>query len=118
MNDTGRDLEALLTKAGILMFEYDVDGFLLTASGSCLGGSDPAMEVHAGLVTPSVVRRAAGGEIVIDQVRVADRTISVRHEPVRGDDGRTVKVLATACDVTALVAGAPLSLAAGFPAAS
>lgn len=110
VNDTERALEPLLAKAGILMFEYDVDGFLLNASGSCLGGSDPAMEVHAGLVTPSVVRRAAHGELVIDHVRVAEHTISVRHEPVRGEDGRTVKILATACDVTERVSGSAVSL--------
>ncbi len=117
MNDTERDLEPLLAKAGILMFEYDMDGFLLNATGSCLGGSDPAMEVHAGLVTPAIVRQAVGGEVVLDQVRVADRTISVRHEPVRGEDGRTVRVLATACDVTTLLAGLR-SFTAGLPAAS
>lgn len=101
MNDNDeRDLAPHLARAGILMFEYDPDGLLIRASGSCLGGSDPAMEVRAGLVTPSVVRRAAAGEIVIDEVRVADRTIAVRHEPVRGDRGRILKVVATACDVT------------------
>ena len=118
MNGNGNDLEPLLSKARILMFEYDVDGFLLSASGSCLGGSDPTMEVRAGLVTPSVVKRASSGEIVLDRVQLGGRTISVRHEPVRGDDGRTLKVLATACDVTALTTELRLSLLGGLSAAS
>ncbi len=117
MNDDERDLAPLLAQAGILMFEYDVDGFLIRASGSCLGGSDPTIEVRAGLVTPSVVRRAAAGETVIDEVQVADRTIAVRHEPVRGDGGQTVKIVATACDITRRETATPPVLGI-LPAAS
>lgn len=97
MHDDERDLSPLLARAGILLFEYEADGSLVSASGSCLGGPDPAMEVRAGLVTPSVVRRAAAGEVVTLDVRVADGTVTVRHEPVRGASGEVVKVVATAC---------------------
>ncbi len=100
VNDDERDLAPLLAQAGILMFEYDVDGFLLHASGSCLGASDPAIEVRAGLVTPEVAKLAAAGQIVVDEVRVADRMITVRHEPVRGEQGETVRIVATAYDMT------------------
>ena len=100
MNDDERDLAPLLARAGILMFEYDVDGFLLRASGSCLGGADPSIEVRAGLVTPSVARLAAAGQIVLDEIRIADRMIRVRHEPVRGEHGETVKIVATAYDMS------------------
>lgn len=99
MNDGERDLGPLLADAGILMFEYDVEGSLLTATGSCLGGPDPSMEVRAGLVTPSAVRRASAGEILVDEVRIGGRTIAVRHEPVRDENGAVARVVATACDV-------------------
>lgn len=98
-NDDERDLGPLLADAGILIFEYDVDGALLKASGSCLGGPDPSMEVRAGLVTPSTVRRASAGEILVDEVHVGGRTISVRHEPVRDANGAITRIVATACDV-------------------
>lgn len=100
VNDADGDLAPLLAQAGILMFEYDVDGFLLRASGSCLGASDPATEIRAGLVTPAVARLAAAGQTVVDEVRVADRTITVRHEPVLGECGETVRIVATAYDMT------------------
>ncbi len=101
MNDDELGLAPLLARAGILVFEYDRDGFLLRASGSCLGGTDPSIEVRAGLVTPGVVRLAAAGQIVLDEVRVADRMITVRHEPVRDEHGTTVKIVATAYDMSA-----------------
>lgn len=118
MNDDERDLEPLLTDAGILMFEYDVDGFLIRASGSCLGGADPTMEVHAGLVTPSIVRRAAAGQVVVDELRVADRTIAVRHEPVRDEAARVVRIVATACDVTRRDERIAPPISGSLPAAS
>lgn len=99
MNMIASELAPLLAQAHILMFEYDADGFLVSAVGSCIGGSDPEMEVRAGLVTPSVVRRAASGERVVDRTRIGSRWIAVVHEPVRGERGRIERVLATAFDI-------------------
>jgi len=99
-NEIAADLAPLLAKARILMFEYDADGFLTQAVGSCLGGSDPELEVRAGLVSPDVVRRTVAGETVVVQARVGDRTIEVRHEPIRSERGRIERVVATAFDVT------------------
>lgn len=98
-NEIAPDLAALLAQAHILMFEYDADGFLLGAVGSCIGGPDPEIEIRAGLVSPAVVRRAAGGERVMDRTRVAGRWIAVVHEPVRGERGQIERVLATAFDI-------------------
>lgn len=94
------ELGALLADAGILMFEYDIDGFLIRALGSCVGSSDPALEVRSGLVSPDVVRRAISGRTVTAHLTVGTRRISVRHEPVRGEGGRVVRIVATAIDVT------------------
>ncbi len=94
------DLAPLLARARILMFEYDADGFLLSASGSCLGSCDPELEVRAGLITPSAVRRACGGEEFVERVSVDGRTIAVRHQPVRGDGGGIDRVLVTAFDLS------------------
>src|SRR6266511_382375 len=80
-NEIGSELGPLLARAHILMFEYDTDGFLLSAVGSCLG-ADPDVEVRAGLVSPAIVRRAIAGE------------------PVIGRAGTVERVLATAFDVT------------------
>jgi hypothetical protein len=98
------DLASLLAKAGILIFEYDADGYLLCASGSCLGGGDPELEVRMGLATPTSVRRATGGSMVVEWVRIADRTIAVHHEPVRSDREHIERVVATAFDITNLAA--------------
>jgi hypothetical protein len=98
-NEITPDLGALLAQAHILMFEYDADGFLLGAVGSCIGGPDPEIEVRAGLVSPAVVRRAAAGERVMDRARVAGRWIAVVHEPVRGERGQIERILATAFDI-------------------
>jgi hypothetical protein len=100
MTNDERDLAPLLEKAGILMFEYDVDGILLSASGSCLGGGDPELEVRMGIVTPGSVRRATGGQMVIEWIRIGDRTIAVHHEPVRGECDHVERVVVTAFDVT------------------
>lgn len=94
------DFAPLLAKAGILMFEYDAEGSLVGAVGSCLGGPDPVLEVRAGLVSPAPVRRALAGKTVMDRVSVAGRSIAVRHEPVRDADGRIERVVATAWDVS------------------
>jgi hypothetical protein len=94
------DLGPLLADAGLLMFEYDTDGFLVRAIGSCLGGSDPMLEVRSGLVSADIVKRAASGRTVDITVPVGRRRISVRHEPVRGADGRVERIVATAVDVT------------------
>lgn len=94
------ELGPLLADAGLLMFEYDTDGFLIRAVGSCLGGSDAALEVRSGLVSSDVVRRAMAGRPLTVTVRVGSRRISVRHEPVIGRDGRVKRVVATAVDVT------------------
>lgn len=98
-NEIASELGPLLTQARILMFEYDADGILLSAVGSCLGGADPEIEVRAGLVSPSVVRRAVGGERVVDRTRICGRSIAVLHEPVRGERGPVERVLATAFEV-------------------
>jgi hypothetical protein len=98
--EIGHDLAPLLEKAGILMFEYDVDGILLSASGSCLGGASPELEVRMGIVTPGSVRRATSGQMVIEWIRLGDRTVAVHHEPVRGEGDRIERVVATAFDVT------------------
>lgn len=99
-NDIEHDLAPLLEKAGILMFEYDADGVLLSASGSCLGSTDPELEVRMGIVTPASVRRATGGQMVIEWIRIGDRTIAVHHEPVRGECDHVERVVVTAFDVT------------------
>ena len=99
-NDGDRDLAPLLEKAGILMFEYDLDGILLCATGSCLGGGDPELEVRMGIVTPASVRRAISGQMVIEWIRIGDRTIAVHHEPVRGECDHVERVVVTAFDVT------------------
>ncbi len=98
------DLAPLLQKAGILLFEYDADGVLLHASGSCLGGPDPELEVRMGIATPMSVRRATSGQIVIEWIRIGDRTIAVHHEPVRGECDHVERVVVTAFDVTPVAA--------------
>ncbi len=103
---TQAELGPLLADAGLLMFEYDTDGFLVRAVGSCLGGSDPALEVRSGLVSADVVRRAAAGRAFTVTVTVGRRRISVRHEPVLGGGGRVRRIVATAVDVTAVRARA------------
>ena len=95
-NEIATELAPHLTHAGILMFEYDPDGFLVSATGSCLGTADPALEVRAGLVSSDVVRRVNTGEFVVSYERVGGRTIRVLHEPVRGTSGRVERILATA----------------------
>lgn len=101
--DADLDLAPLLAKAGILMFEYDADGILLCATGSCLGAGDPELEVRMGLVTPASVRRATSGQMVVEWIRIEDRTIAVHHEPVRGEDCDHIeRVVVTAFDVTDL----------------
>jgi len=97
---TQAELGPLLADAGLLMFEYDNDGFLVRAVGSCLGGSDAALEVRSGLVSADVVKRAMEGRPITVNVKVGRRRISVRHEPVVGRDGRVKRVVATAIDVT------------------
>jgi hypothetical protein len=97
---TQAELGPLLADAGLLMFEYDTEGFLVRAVGSCLGGSDAALEVRSGLVSADVVRRAMEGRPLTVNVKVGSRRISVRHEPVLGRDGRVQRVVATAVDVT------------------
>lgn len=120
MNETESDLVPLLAKAGILIFEYDADGYLLRASGSALGYGDPELEVRAGLVTPESVRRAVGGAAFTERVEVGSRCIAVRHEPVCDASGRALRVLATACDVTRFERAAheALTLIAPLPLAS
>lgn len=110
-NDPDADLAPLLAKAGILMFEYDVDGFLVRAIGSCLGGADPELEVRSGLASPDQVRRALGGTPLLDHIRMGRRTIAVRHQPVRDAAGRVERVVVTAFDVTHLAptAGEPVT---------
>jgi hypothetical protein len=97
---TQAELGPLLADAGLLMFEYDTDGLLVRAVGSCLGGSDAALEVRSGLVSADVVKRAMEGRPLTVNVKVGKRRISVRHEPVLGRDGRVKRVVATAIDVT------------------
>ena len=120
---TDADLAPLLEKAGILMFEYDIDGILMSASGSCLGGGDPELEVRMGIVTPASVRRATSGQMVIEWIRIGDRTIAVHHEPVRGERDLVERVVVTAFDVspvaTALRETAPTpNVVPAFAAAS
>lgn len=100
-NDIATDLAGLLARAGILMFSYDPDGYLLSATGSCLGGGDAALEVRAGLVTPGVVRRAALGERVVECVHIGEREVAVVHEPVLNERGGVERILATAFPVQA-----------------
>lgn len=95
-SEIAAELGELLAKARILMFEYDADGFLLSALGSCVGAQDPEIEVRAGLVSAGVVRRAAAGERVVERTRVAGHDVAVVHEPVRGERGRVERILATA----------------------
>lgn len=120
MNEIDRDLGPLLEKAGILLFEYDADGFLIRAQGSALGYGDPELEVRAGLVTPESVRRAVAGTTFAERVTVASRCIAVRHEPVLDAAGRTARVLATACDVSRIEAAtdAAIPLLVSLPLAS
>lgn len=98
-NEIASELGPLLAQAHILMFEYDPDGFLVSAVGSCVGGAEPDIEIRAGLVSPAVVRRAVAGERVVDRTRVGGRWIAVVHEPVRGERGQVERVLATAFDI-------------------
>lgn len=98
-NEIASELGPLLAQAHILMFEYDADGFLKSAVGSCVGGAEPDIEIRAGLVSPTVVRRAVAGERVVDRTRVAGRWIAIVHEPVRDERGRVERVLATAFDI-------------------
>ncbi len=120
MNEIERDLAPLLEQAGILIFEYDAEGFLLRAQGSALGYGDPDLEVRAGLVTPESVRRAVAGAAFAERVTVGSRCIAVRHEPVCDADGRTARVLATACDVRRIDTAAEtvIPLLASLPLAS
>jgi hypothetical protein len=109
MNDIDPELAHLLAKAGILMFEYDRDGFLIAASGSCLGTAVPDLELRAGLLSAASVRRATKGEAFVECVRVTQRTIAVRHQPVRDHDGRVERVLVTAFDVSEALAARDVS---------
>lgn len=120
MNEIELDLAPLLAKAGILVFEYDPDGFLLRAHGSALGYGDADLEVRAGLVTPESVRRAVAGAAFTERVRIGSRSIAVRHEPVCDENGRTQRVLATACDVSRIESAADtvVPLIASLPLAS
>lgn len=93
-NDTATELGPLLARAHILMFEYDRDGFLVSATGSILGG-DADVEVRAGLTSPQAVRRALAGERVVDRADVMGRRITVIHEPVLSEGG-IERVVATA----------------------
>lgn len=104
-NEIGTELGPLLARAHILMFEYDADGFLVSAVGSCLG-AEPDVEVRAGLASPQVVRRAVAGERVVDRTRVLGRDITVIHEPVLSERGRVERVVATAFEVRE-IAGPP-----------
>lgn len=88
------ELGPLLARAHILMFEYDREGLLVSAAGSCLG-TDPELEVRAGLVTPEIMRRAIAGERVVERTDVLGRHVTVIHEPVV-DGGRVERVVATA----------------------
>lgn len=101
-NGIDTELAPLLASARILIFEYDRDGFLMSASGSCLGGGDPALEVRSGLVSPDVVRRAVSGSAVVERLTVHGRQIAMRHDPVRGPSGTVDRVVVTAVDVTEL----------------
>lgn len=108
-NGIDTELAPLLASAHILIFEYDRDGFLLSAMGSCLGGGvppggsmDPALEVRSGLVSPDVVRRAVSGSAVVYRLTVHGRQIAMRHDPVRGPSGTVDRVVVTAVDVTDL----------------
>lgn len=98
-NEIAGELGPLLARAHILMFEYDADGFLVSAVGSCLG-ADPDVEVRSGLASPEIVQRAVAGERVVERTRVLGRSIAVVHEPVVGRCGTVERVLATAFDVT------------------
>ena len=53
-----------------------------------------------GLATPTSVRRAAAGQMVIEWIRIGDRTIAVHHEPVRSERDLIDRVVVTAFDVT------------------
>jgi hypothetical protein len=93
-NDTATELGPLLARAHILMFEYDRDGFLVSATGSILGG-EADVEVRSGLARLQAVRRALAGERVVDQAEVMGRRVTVIHEPVVSDAG-IERVVATA----------------------
>ena len=99
-NEIATELGPLLAQAHILMFEYDVDGFLMSAQGSCLGGADPQSALRAGCVSPAAERRAAAGARVVDSARIGARAIAVVHEPVRNERGQIERIVATALDVT------------------
>lgn len=93
-NEIATELGPLLARARILMFEYDRDGFLVSATGSILGG-DADVEVRAGLARLQTVRRALAGERVVEHAEVLGRRVTVIHEPVVGDGG-VERVVATA----------------------
>lgn len=101
-NAIDTELAPLLANARILIFEYDRDGYLVSASGSCLGSGDPALEVRSGLVSPDVVRRAVSGTAVVERLTVNGRQIATRHDPVRSPGGTVDRVVVTAVDVTDL----------------
>jgi hypothetical protein len=100
-NEIAAEIGPFLARARILMFEYDTDGFLISAVGSCLG-ADPDVEVRAGLASPHTVRRTVAGERVVDRIDVMGRRLTVIHEPVLGELG-VEKVVATAFEVKEIV---------------
>jgi hypothetical protein len=100
-DEIAREIGPFLARAHILMFEYDRDGFLICAAGSCLG-ADAEVEVRAGLVSPHIVRRAVAGERVVERMEVMGRKVTVIHDPVLGEHG-VEKVVATAFEVKEIV---------------
>lgn len=96
-NEIATELGPLLARAHILMFEYDTQGFLVSAIGSCLG-AEPDVEVRSGLASPQIVRRAVAGERVVDRTEILGRKVTVIHEPVLGEHG-IERVVATAFEV-------------------
>lgn len=90
--------------ARVLVFEYDADGFLVFAMGSCLGGPDPSIEVRAGLLSADVVRRALAGEVITERLVVSGRLVVVRHRPIWDEDGSVTRVRCAAVDATELAA--------------
>lgn len=103
-NEIAGELGPLLARARILMFEYDRDGFLVSATGSVLGG-DADVEVRSGLAGADAVGRALAGERVVVHAQVMGRRVTVIHEPVVGDGGID-RVVATAFEET-VTAGPP-----------